>query len=85
MLAPQGRNRTGYTVFGKVVPTETSLAIGAIPIGLAHGLTLRNAVPANQPVRWSDVTYDPSVLAIGFRLEMEALFRKEKTIDQVPA
>ena len=75
----------GFTVFGKVVPAETSLAIGAVPIGLAHGMTLRNAVLANQPVRWSDVTYDSSAQAIGFRLEMEALFRKEKEVGRVPA
>lgn len=75
----------GYTVFGKVVPAEKSLAIGAVPIGLAHGMTLRNAVPANQAVRWSDVTHDPGTQAIGFRLEMEALFRKEKAIAQLTA
>jgi predicted homoserine dehydrogenase-like protein len=75
----------GFTVFGKVVPAETSLAIGAVPIGLAHGMTLRNAVPAHEPVRWSDVTYDPTTQAIGFRLEMEALFRNEKVVGQAPA
>ena len=75
----------GFTVFGKVVPAETSLAVGAVPIGLAHGMTLRNAVPANQPVRWSDVAYDSTVQAISFRLEMEALFRKEKAIDRAAA
>ncbi len=68
----------GFTVFGKVVPAETSLVVGAVPIGLAHGLKLRAPVSANQPIRWSDVSYDPNAQAIAFRLEMEALFRKEK-------
>ena len=75
----------GFTVFGKVVPAETSLALGAVPIGLAHGMTLRHAVPANRPVRWSDVTYDTTAQAIAFRLEMEALFRSEKAIGKVEA
>ena len=75
----------GFTVFGKVVPARTSLTVGAVPIGLAHGLRLRNPVPADQPIRWSDVSYDPTAQAVGFRLEMEALFRKEKGLDPARA
>ena len=70
----------GYTVFGKIVPAERSLELGAVPIGLAHGMTLRRAVPADQPVRWADVQCDTTAQAIAFRLEMEALFRSEKSI-----
>lgn len=70
----------GFTVFGKVVPAETSLVLGAVPIGLAHGMKLRHAMSANQPVRWSDVECDTTAQAIAFRLEMEALFRSEKQI-----
>ncbi|MGC5778446.1 NAD(P)H-dependent oxidoreductase [Methylobacterium sp. NFXW15] len=72
----------GYTVYGKVVPAETSLKLGAVPIGLAHGLKLRGAVAAGQPVRWSDVEYDESNHAIAFRLEMESVFRAEKGLGQ---
>jgi predicted homoserine dehydrogenase-like protein len=68
----------GYTVYGKVVPAETSLKVGAVPIGLAHGLTLKHAVAAGQPVRWSDLAYDGANQAIAFRQEMEAVFRAEK-------
>jgi predicted homoserine dehydrogenase-like protein len=68
----------GFTVYGKVVPAERSLELNAIPIGLAHGLKLEKDVPAGQAVRWSDVQYDRSNQAIGFRLEMEAVFRAEK-------
>jgi predicted homoserine dehydrogenase-like protein len=75
----------GYTVFGKVVTAERSLALGAVPIGLAHGLRLRTSVPAGQPIRWSDVTCDATQPAIGFRLEMEALFRTEKGLDPARA
>lgn len=71
----------GFTVFGKLVPAEKSLAIGAVPIGLAHGMKLRHEVAANQPVRWADVTYDNTALAISFRREMEAVFQKELGLD----
>lgn len=65
----------GYTVYGKVVPAKRSLEFGAVPIGLAHELKLLKDVPAGQPVRWSDVQYDPSNQAISFRHEMESVFR----------
>lgn len=71
----------GFTVYGKVVPSERSLEFGAVPIGLAHGLKLLKDVPAGQPVRWSDVQYDSSNQAISFRLEMEKMFRTEKLSD----
>ncbi|MFY9294650.1 MAG: Gfo/Idh/MocA family oxidoreductase [Methylorubrum rhodinum] len=67
----------GYTVFGKLVPTERSLALGALPIGLAHGLPLRDAVPADRPIRWSDVVFDARAQAVAFRREMEDVFRGE--------
>ena len=67
----------GYTVFGKLVPTERSLALGALPIGLAHGLPLRDAVPADRPSRWSDVVFDARAQAVAFRREMEDVFRGE--------
>jgi predicted homoserine dehydrogenase-like protein len=68
----------GFTVYGKVVPAERSLELGAVPIGLAHGLKVIRDVPAGQPVKWTDVQYDQSNHAISFRHEMEAVFRAEK-------
>ncbi|KQT59675.1 flagellar biosynthesis protein FlgA [Methylobacterium sp. Leaf456] len=68
----------GYTVFGKLVPAERSVALGALPIGLAHGLPLRDAVPADRPIRWCDVAFDAGAQAVAFRREMEAIFRHEK-------
>jgi predicted homoserine dehydrogenase-like protein len=73
----------GFTVYGKVVPSEVSLELGAVPIGLAHGLKLLKPVVVGQPIRWSDVTYDDSKQVIRFRHEMEALFRTEKGIAAV--
>lgn len=68
----------GYTVFGKLVPAECSLALDALPIGLAHGLPLRGPIPAHQPIRWSDVIFDEGVQVVALRREMEAVFRREK-------
>jgi len=64
----------GYTVFGKLMPAAASLALGGLPLGLAHGVRLRNAVAANRPVRWDDVEYDAENEAVGFRRQMETTF-----------
>jgi predicted homoserine dehydrogenase-like protein len=61
----------GYTVYGKIMPAAASLAAGALPLGLAHKLKLKNAVAAGAIVRWSDVDYDPNDAAVKFRREME--------------
>ncbi len=67
----------GHTVYGKLMPASASLAQGMLPIGLAHHMVLRNDVAAGQPVRWSDVAFDDTKEAVGVRLEMESIFRKE--------
>ncbi len=67
----------GFLVYGKLSPAAASLRMGALPIGLAHGLVLDRPVAAGQPLRWSDVRFDPADAAIRFRREMEAAFRDE--------
>jgi predicted homoserine dehydrogenase-like protein len=64
----------GYTVMGKLMPAETSLKVGALPLGLAHDVKLTNAVAAGQPVRWADVVVDETSYAVKLRREMEILF-----------
>jgi predicted homoserine dehydrogenase-like protein len=64
----------GYTVYGKLMPAADSLAAGGLPIGLAHGVTLKNPVAVNQPVGWADVEIDETVQAVAIRREMEAMF-----------
>ena len=64
----------GYTVYGKLMPAADSLAAGGLPIGLAHGVTLKNPVALNQPVGWADVEIDETVQAVAIRREMEAMF-----------
>jgi predicted homoserine dehydrogenase-like protein len=65
----------GYTVYGKLTPARASLALGALPIGLAHGARVITPVVAGEIVRWDDCNLDESSLAVGVRREMEAMFR----------
>ncbi len=62
----------GYTIWGKLMPARDSVELGALPIGLASGVTLKHPVAANQCVRWSDVEADPSSQAVRVRRELEA-------------
>jgi predicted homoserine dehydrogenase-like protein len=64
----------GYTVVGRLMPADASLKIGALPLGLAHGVRVLRAVAAGQPVRWTDVAVDESSYAVKVRREMEQLF-----------
>src|SRR5690606_13319304 len=36
----------GYTVWGRLMPAKASVAAGALPIGLAHGVTMTRSVKA---------------------------------------
>ncbi len=64
----------GYTVFGKLMPAADSLALGGLPLGLAHGLKLVRRVAAHDAVRWGDVVVDAANDTVRFRREMEAAF-----------
>jgi predicted homoserine dehydrogenase-like protein len=65
----------GYTVWGRLMPAADSLALGGLPIGLAHGVKLKTAIGANGPIRWRDVEIDETLQAVCIRREMEAAFR----------
>ncbi|MEE8535161.1 MAG: SAF domain-containing protein [Kiloniellales bacterium] len=64
----------GYTVYGKLLPADKSVQLGGLPIGLAHGVTLRCAIAADQIVRWRDVKIDQTQDVVRLRREMEAMF-----------
>lgn len=64
----------GYTVYGKLLPASESLALGGLPLGLAHGVKLLRPVAAGQPVSWNDVAFDANATAVRFRREMERVF-----------
>jgi predicted homoserine dehydrogenase-like protein len=65
----------GYTVWGKLMPATASLDAGALPIGLAHKVTLRNDIAHGHIVRWADVEIDAGDDTIKARRAMEAKFR----------
>ena len=61
----------GFTVWGKLMPAADSVAIGAFPLGLAHGVRLVADVPADRPIRWSDVQVDRAGTAHRLRDELQ--------------
>ena len=60
----------GFTVWGKLIPAEKSLEMGALPIGLAHEATLRTRVTEGEILRWSDVHLDESLEPVRIRRAM---------------
>jgi predicted homoserine dehydrogenase-like protein len=66
----------GYTVWGKLMPADESLKVGALPIGLAHRVKLRNDIAHGAVVRWSDVEFDADNDTVKTRKAMEAAFAR---------
>ena len=64
----------GFMVWGKLLPAAKSLELGALPIGLAGGVKLSNAVAQDELVRWSDVVIDEQALDVKLRRELETRF-----------
>jgi predicted homoserine dehydrogenase-like protein len=67
----------GFMVYGKLMPAERSLEIEGLPIGLAHGLVLKNDIKQAQGLSWKDVDYSEKTQAVAVRREMEDTFREE--------
>ena len=63
----------GYTVVGRLMPAEASLAQGCLPLGLAHNVKMLKPVAAGQAVRWGDVAFDANLPAVRLRREMEQM------------
>jgi predicted homoserine dehydrogenase-like protein len=64
----------GYTVWGKLMPAAASLKVGALPIGLAHKVKLKNAIRHGAVVRWADVEIDADNETVKTRRTMEARY-----------
>jgi predicted homoserine dehydrogenase-like protein len=64
----------GYTVWGRLMQAAESLSIGALPIGLAHGVKLRRPVGMGAVLRWADIVADETAEPVRIRREMEGLF-----------
>jgi predicted homoserine dehydrogenase-like protein len=65
----------GYTVWGKLLPAAKSLALGGLPLGLAHGIKLVRPVKKGQSLTWGDVAMDTTTRAWQLRQELETAFR----------
>lgn len=67
----------GYCVWANAIPAEKSLAVGALPIGLAHNVRLIRDVPRDRAVTFADVelTSDLDVLALRKEMEKSAAAR----------
>jgi predicted homoserine dehydrogenase-like protein len=64
----------GFCVWGKLMRAEDSLAMGALPIGLAHRVALKQPIKMGEALRWSDVGVDETSEAVRVRREMERRF-----------
>lgn len=63
----------GFTVWGKILRAEDSLAHRALPIGLAHQVKVVRPVAEGAVVSWDDVAV-PDNATVRFRKEMERHF-----------
>ena len=67
----------GRCVWGRLVPAARAAAEDLLPIGLAHDLRLRRAIPAGTLLRFSDVEPPPASEALTLRRELEPAPRPE--------
>jgi predicted homoserine dehydrogenase-like protein len=65
----------GYTVWGKLLPASKSVALGGLPLGLAHDIKLIRPVKKGQSLCWDDVAVDTSTHAYKIRQELETKFK----------
>ena len=65
----------GYTVFGRLVPSQDSLSQHALPIGLANGAVARTDIEQGQLVRYEDVLLPDGHLTVKLREKLEAEFQ----------
>ncbi len=61
----------GYTVWGKLQPASRSVAMGGLPIGLAHDVKLLRPVAKGQCLTWNDVALNQDTRAYRLRRQME--------------
>ena len=64
----------GFTVWGKVVPAATSAGLGALPIGLAHGIQLKADIAEGETVTAEKVAMSDNSEAAAVRRQMEQAF-----------
>ncbi len=62
----------GYCVWGKLIPAATSVALGALPIGLAQDVMLTRSVKQGQVVTYDDIRLPDADPVFTYRRAMEA-------------
>jgi predicted homoserine dehydrogenase-like protein len=72
----------GYTVWGKLVPAQKSLALGGVPLGLVHGVKVARPVAQGALLTWGDVLIEEGIPAVQIRREMTAMFASRPTDTQ---
>src|SRR5438067_1148883 len=60
-------------------PAERSLLQKLLPLGLAHGVTLKRDIAEGECLRWSDVSADEADHAVRTRREIEQAFARRGT------
>ncbi len=63
----------GHTVWGKLQPAAKSVAMGGLPLGLAHDVRLVRPVAKGRCLSWDDVAIDTGTHAYRIRKQMETL------------
>lgn len=61
----------GYTVRGALTSAARSLHIGALPMGLAHGVSVVRDIRAGEVVQWADVDIPSESPAVRLRRDLE--------------
>ena len=69
----------GFAVWANAIPATRSLALNALPIGLAHNVKLKRAVRKDQVVSYDDVELVDDRDVVALRQEMEGRFRPAGT------
>jgi predicted homoserine dehydrogenase-like protein len=72
----------GYTVYAKLIPAARSLALGALPIGLASHVKLLRDVAAGEFVKAADVVLDETAQAVQARNEMERQIGTKRAVSR---
>ena len=64
----------GYAVWANAIPAKKSLAVGGLPIGLAHNVRLIRPVAKDTPVTFADVELVNDLDVVALRRQMERDF-----------
>jgi predicted homoserine dehydrogenase-like protein len=69
----------GYCIYAKLIPAARSLALNALPIGLAHHVKLTRDIAAGEFLSAANVILDDNAQAVRIRREMEQEARQSNS------